>query len=435
MSFDDDMLIAAVHRSASQQKASMRTGKVVSVNAAAGTIVVEVSGVQLRDIPYDAGLSPIPGKVVWLIDQGPWIAAVAAPASTGQGGGSGGSSGGGTGVTDHGALTGLGDDDHPHYLTAARGDVRYPLKADLAAVAETVPAAIADHESKSDPHPAYLKAAEILAGSNITIDRTTTPGSVIISGGAGGGGGAGDVTVAYTAPQGPPARDHLVWVRVPTPAVTKVVTPKGIHSYGYSSAPWTIPGAVQGSAGAVMVAILSAFRQDVAASALTSPGLTWNSLVAMGQVPGSGLWLDRGFNAWAATLPDGALYDTTITWPGTSSGVLSLYLVTGVLPELDGAVATVAHAAGQATATLAAATVPAGAGAAFRAFVTGDTATSAVAVGGDPWKAAEQTSSYHGKLGVWTGAVALDDANVPAAALTKPTNQASEYRFALKVKP
>lgn len=32
-------------------------------------------------------------------------------------GGVGGSSGGGSGVTDHGALTGLADDDHPHYAT------------------------------------------------------------------------------------------------------------------------------------------------------------------------------------------------------------------------------------------------------------------------------------------------------------------------------
>ncbi len=29
------------------------------------------------------------------------------------------------GVTDHGALTGLGDDDHPQYLTPVRGDARY----------------------------------------------------------------------------------------------------------------------------------------------------------------------------------------------------------------------------------------------------------------------------------------------------------------------
>ncbi len=35
------------------------------------------------------------------------------------------SSGGGGGVTDHGALTGLADDDHPHYHNNARGDARY----------------------------------------------------------------------------------------------------------------------------------------------------------------------------------------------------------------------------------------------------------------------------------------------------------------------
>lgn len=34
-------------------------------------------------------------------------------------------SGGVSGVTDHGGLTGLGDDDHPHYYTAARGDARW----------------------------------------------------------------------------------------------------------------------------------------------------------------------------------------------------------------------------------------------------------------------------------------------------------------------
>ena len=33
--------------------------------------------------------------------------------------------GGGGGVTDHGALNGLGDDDHPQYHTDARGDARY----------------------------------------------------------------------------------------------------------------------------------------------------------------------------------------------------------------------------------------------------------------------------------------------------------------------
>lgn len=35
------------------------------------------------------------------------------------------SGGGGSGVTDHGALTGLADDDHPQYLTAAEGNAAY----------------------------------------------------------------------------------------------------------------------------------------------------------------------------------------------------------------------------------------------------------------------------------------------------------------------
>jgi hypothetical protein len=34
--------------------------------------------------------------------------------------------GSGGGVTDHGALTGLADDDHFQYLNNARGDLRYP---------------------------------------------------------------------------------------------------------------------------------------------------------------------------------------------------------------------------------------------------------------------------------------------------------------------
>lgn len=39
--------------------------------------------------------------------------------------------GGGGGVTDHGALTGLDDDDHPHYLNATRGDARYYTQAQV----------------------------------------------------------------------------------------------------------------------------------------------------------------------------------------------------------------------------------------------------------------------------------------------------------------
>lgn len=37
--------------------------------------------------------------------------------------------GGGGGVTDHGALTGLGDDDHSQYHNDTRGDLRYHVQA------------------------------------------------------------------------------------------------------------------------------------------------------------------------------------------------------------------------------------------------------------------------------------------------------------------
>lgn len=43
---------------------------------------------------------------------------------------------GGGGATDHGALTGLADDDHSQYHNDARGDLRYqPLDSDLTAIA------------------------------------------------------------------------------------------------------------------------------------------------------------------------------------------------------------------------------------------------------------------------------------------------------------
>ena len=45
--------------------------------------------------------------------------------------------GGGGGVTDHGALTGLGDDDHAQYHTDARGDARYSFLAHGHAISDT----------------------------------------------------------------------------------------------------------------------------------------------------------------------------------------------------------------------------------------------------------------------------------------------------------
>lgn len=60
-----------------------------------------------------------------------------------------GAGGGGGGITDHGGLSGLADDDHPQYHNDTRGDVRYYPRA-------SVDALLAAHVGASDPHAQYL---------------------------------------------------------------------------------------------------------------------------------------------------------------------------------------------------------------------------------------------------------------------------------------
>ncbi len=60
---------------------------------------------------------------------------------------------GGGGVTDHGALTGLSDDDHPQYHNDTRGDVRYYVKADVDTAIGVVQTDIDNHEADTaNPH-------------------------------------------------------------------------------------------------------------------------------------------------------------------------------------------------------------------------------------------------------------------------------------------
>lgn len=86
---------------------------------------------------------------------------------------------GGGGVTDHGALTGLADDDHPQYLNTVRGDARYVQPSALDAYATdaelasglatkeptgTAAAAVAAHEAASNPHPVYATDTDLSTG-------------------------------------------------------------------------------------------------------------------------------------------------------------------------------------------------------------------------------------------------------------------------------
>lgn len=116
-------------------------------------------------------------------------------------------SGGGGGVTDHGALTGLANDDHPQYLNTARGDARYALVADPAA-------AVSAHTAAADPHPQYLTPAEGAAAYAPTVHThsanpplaTGVPGTLVPD----GAGATGTSTSAARAdhnhalPAGPP---------------------------------------------------------------------------------------------------------------------------------------------------------------------------------------------------------------------------------------
>ena len=88
----------------------------------------------------------------------------------------------GGGVTDHGLLTGLADDDHPQYHNNARGDARYPL---LGHTHPTTDITGLNLDSLSDAVITTPITAQVLA-YNGTNWVNTTPTS---TGGSGGGGG------------------------------------------------------------------------------------------------------------------------------------------------------------------------------------------------------------------------------------------------------
>ena len=126
----------------------------------------------------------IAGANITLTDQGPGQGLVIASMATGGGGG----------VTDHGALTGLLDDDHPQYLTDARGDAKYAL----------VGSGVTDHGALTgladDDHPQYLTAAR---GDALFL--TPAEGDARYAAAGGGGAASSFVYVQSTDPYLNPA--------------------------------------------------------------------------------------------------------------------------------------------------------------------------------------------------------------------------------------
>lgn len=76
------------------------------------------------------------------------------------------------GVTDHGALTGLADDDHPHYYNQARGDARYSQLGHTHAITDVTGLQTA-LDNKLDDSQATAFGLSLLDDADATAARTT----------------------------------------------------------------------------------------------------------------------------------------------------------------------------------------------------------------------------------------------------------------------
>lgn len=78
---------------------------------------------------------------------------------------------------DHGALTGLADDDHTQYLTAARGGLLFqPLDSDLSAIAALTTTAF----GRALLELANSAAMSVAAFSGLPLGNTTTPDEIVV---------------------------------------------------------------------------------------------------------------------------------------------------------------------------------------------------------------------------------------------------------------
>jgi hypothetical protein len=143
--------------------------------------------------------------------------------------------GGGGGVTDHGALTGLADDDHPQYHNNARGDARYEALG-----------AVAAHAAAADPHPTYTTAAEAAAAAPVQSVAGRTGAVTLSTSDVSGLGTAAalNVPASGNAASGEVVKgsDTRLDVAVTTHAATEKTTPADDDELGLidSAASWAL---------------------------------------------------------------------------------------------------------------------------------------------------------------------------------------------------
>lgn len=73
--------------------------------------------------------------------------------------------GGGGGVTDHGALSGLADDDHTQYLNTTRGDARYYTESEVNALLAALNIPITGSLTITVPANSFEHTEVLAAGS------------------------------------------------------------------------------------------------------------------------------------------------------------------------------------------------------------------------------------------------------------------------------
>ena len=172
-----------------------------SVDSTAGALVRVVAGAgrQIGTLAVADDLTCAPGETIDLVARTSTELDLLTPGAVGPPGADG-----PAGTSDHGALTGLADDDHTQYYNQARGDARYAQIGHGHAIADVTglqtaldgkeasgaaSSAVAAHVAAGDPHPQYLTPAE--------ADAAYVRGTVRI-------------TVGTTAPSSPAVGD--IWI-------------------------------------------------------------------------------------------------------------------------------------------------------------------------------------------------------------------------------
>ena len=137
--------------------------------ALAGTVRTKLNSTPALDDLTDANTTGATDGQSLVYQSGTWI-----PATVTTGGG----------VTDHGALTGLADDDHPQYLNNTRGDVRYYTKSQvdtsLSGKVDTTDARLTDTRTPTDNTVTTAKVAnDAITEPKLAVSNTPTSGHIL----------------------------------------------------------------------------------------------------------------------------------------------------------------------------------------------------------------------------------------------------------------